>query len=69
MARIECEIVYDEEENDNGYMTECVRAICTECKHETMSFGTSEASVKRCLAVMREECPEGQSNFYVAEEE
>lgn len=38
-------------------------------RHETQSFGTSEASVRRCLALMREECPNGENNFYIAEDE
>ena len=42
-----------------------VEATCTECGHTTQSFGDGEPSIKRCLALMREECPEGQSNFYV----
>lgn len=29
---------------------------------------TSEASVKRCLALMHEECPKEEHNFYVAAE-
>lgn len=66
--RVECEVRYDEEENDDGVLIECTYVTCSRCGHETMSFGTSEASVKRCLALLREECLEGESNFYVAEE-
>jgi hypothetical protein len=32
---------------------------------ETESYGTSEASVRRCLVMLREECPRGERNFYV----
>ncbi len=42
-----------------------VRAECTYCEHVTESMGTGEASRKRCLALMREECPEDEENFYV----
>ncbi len=65
MAKIECEIVYGSEENDYGADVPCVHAICSKCEHETMSFGDSEASVKRCLALMNEECPECENNFYL----
>lgn len=68
MAKIKCEIVYDSEINDYGTDSPCVRAICSKCGHETMSFGDSDSSVLRCLALMREECPEGENNFYVADE-
>lgn len=64
MARILCEILHTEEENDNGYLTDCVYATCSKCGHETMSWGDSEASIKRCLVLMREECPEEEENFY-----
>ncbi len=42
-------------------------ARCTKCDHVTESWGTTERSVRRCLALMREECPEGETNFYVDE--
>lgn len=44
-------------------------ATCTRCGHETLSYGTSEASIKRCLALLREECPQGETNFYVADDD
>lgn len=67
MARIECEISTGEEENENGHSVECTYAECTLCEHVTMSFGTSERSVRRCLILMRDECPQGEANFYVEE--
>jgi hypothetical protein len=45
-----------------------IGARCSRCGHETESFGTGESSIKRCLVLMREECPEGESNFYVADD-
>jgi hypothetical protein len=44
-----------------------VCATCERCGNETESYGTSAASVRRCLVLMREECPEGENNFYVAD--
>lgn len=41
---------------------------CSRCLHETFAFGTSDASVRRCLALMREECPEGENNFYTLDD-
>lgn len=68
MSRVECEIFDVVLENDDGIQIDGVCATCTRCDHETESFGTSEASVKRCLALMRDECPMGQDNFYVEDE-
>jgi hypothetical protein len=67
MSRVKCEVEEVELENDAGLMVDGVQATCTQCDHQTESFGTSEASVRRCLALMREECPEGEENFYVGE--
>jgi hypothetical protein len=74
-ARVPCAIEDTELEGDyadaDGYpvLVEGVCATCSRCGHETESYGTSDRSVRRCLALMREECPEGQSNYYVAEED
>ena len=69
MAIVRCEIIEDTDTNDYGYDSVCVRATCSKCGHETMSFGDSEASVARCLAIMREECPRGEKNYYVEDDE
>ena len=62
-------VVCDVEEvtlaNDEGLDVEGVEATCRKCGHVTESFGTDEPSIRRCLALMREECPRGQWNFYV----
>lgn len=65
MARVVCSIEETTLENDNGREVEGVVATCSKCDHCTESFGTSDASRRRCLVLMREECPEGEENFYV----
>lgn len=40
-------------------------AECTRCNHETESYGIESVSIRRCLVLMREECPRGENNFYV----
>lgn len=54
-------------EGDHGNIVAGVCAECSRCGHETHSFGTSEASVRRCLVLLREECPKGERNFYEEE--
>jgi len=63
--RIQC---YTEEydlENDYGNFVPGVKVTCNSCHHITETFGTGEGSIKRCLALMREECPNSQKNYYV----
>ena len=66
--RVACEISTVELE---GAYTEIegVTATCSRCGHETESFGTSDASVRRCLALLREECPNGENNYYLTASE
>ena len=66
--KVEVEIEETELENDSGRMIDGVCATCTRCGHTTESFGTGSGSRRRCLALMREECPENESNFYVADD-
>ena len=66
MARVECSTDEVELEGDYGEVAG-IRATCGKCGHTTESFGTSDRSTKRCLVLMREECPEGEENFYVEE--
>ena len=45
---------------------EGVAATCSRCGACTESYGTSDASVRRCLVLLREGCPYGERNFYAA---
>ena len=54
-------------ENDDGLEVESVMATCSRCQHSTESFGTSGDSIRRCLALLHEECPQEENNFYVSE--
>ena len=67
MAQVECEVEETEEENDNGRMQPCVKVTCGECGHVETSFGTSDKSIRRCLVMLKENCPRGEKNYYVAD--
>jgi hypothetical protein len=69
MSRVLVEIEETDLENEEGREIPGVRATCSKCGHSTESFGTGERSKKRCLVLLREECPEGEENFYVDEAE
>lgn len=67
MSEVECEITYTAELNEDNREVDCVYATCKECGHETFSWGDGPDSVKRCLALMNEECPRCENNFYIEE--
>lgn len=62
--RVACDVVTTYLEGDYAEV-EGVAATCSRCGHETESFGTTEASIRRSLALLREECPNGEWNYYV----
>ena len=51
--------------NDYGHDIDGVEATCCRCGHTTESFGNGENARRRCLALLREECPNCENNFYV----
>lgn len=67
--KIECTVEFCTVENARGNDQPAVRVKCPRCDHTTESFGQGENSVRRCLALMREECPMGEDNFYTVEED
>lgn len=66
--RVTCTIEEIELDGDYGTIPS-VSATCSRCQHSTESFGTEEASITRCLVLLREECPNNEHNFYVADED
>ena len=68
MTRVVCTIDQIDMENDEGRRIDGVQATCGLCGHQTESFGTSSISVRRCLVLLHEECPEhSEDNYYVAD--
>jgi hypothetical protein len=66
-VKVGCSVEYTAREDEYGKERDCVVVTCSKCQHETISWGHGEGSVKRCLALMREECEQGEENFYVEE--
>lgn len=63
--RVPCRITEAEVESDEGVPMEGVQAECSECGRIEESCGTSKRSVRRCLALLRENCEEsGGGRFY-----
>ena len=67
MSKVDCEVEYTTDMNDDNREVDCVVVTCSACGHEESSWGHGSASVKRCLALMSEQCPQGEKNFYVEE--
>jgi hypothetical protein len=66
--RVEAVVTEEVLEGDYGPQDGVV-ATCTRCDHQTESFGTGDASIRRCLVLLREECPRGERNYYVDEDD
>lgn len=63
--KVPCDV--EEIDMEGDYTTVAgVQVTCSRCDHVTEAYGTSGRSVRSCLARLREECPEGESNFYEA---
>ena len=67
-ARVPCTVEEVELDGDYGPV-EGVEVACTRCGHVTESFGTGDASIRRCFALLGEECPKGERNYYFEEDE
>jgi hypothetical protein len=63
--KVKCKVVKDTSQGGQPQLT----AECLRCGHETTSFGVRDASKKRCLALLRDECPNQEENFYVDEDD
>jgi hypothetical protein len=64
MMRVPCTVILVALENDGGYEVESVLTTCSRCENVSESYGTSEASIRRCLVLLRETCPRGERNYY-----
>jgi hypothetical protein len=65
--KVECEVNYEELEGEHGPI-DGVIVTCGKCGHEVQSFGTGGASVRRCLAMLRNNCPRNEDNYYIADD-
>jgi len=65
MARVEVEIEETELENEDGINIDGIVASCGRCDHEVEVFGQGLKSIRRACIMLREECPNGEENYYV----
>ena len=62
--RVKIEVEETEFEGNDGRPVYGIIVRCTRCNHQVEVFGTSIASVKRGTIMLRDECPEAETNFY-----
>lgn len=67
MARVRTTVSYVDLDGDYGTV-EGVEVTCDRCGHSEESYGTSEGSLQRCAARLREYYPRGEDNFYIVDE-
>lgn len=46
-----------------------VRVTCESCGHQVECRGSGPRSVRKALAMLREECPLGEENWYETDED
>lgn len=68
-GRVRCTVEEIALDNGSGREIDSVQVTCGRCGQVENAFGTGEASVRRCLAQLRADCPNAESNYYVAEDD
>lgn len=63
MPRVEVEIEETEVDGRPG-----LKVTCAKCGHETCVYGQGLRSARRAAIMLKEECPEGEENFYKVDE-
>lgn len=63
MRRVTTTAAYVDVEGDYGTV-EGVELTCDRCEHTEESAGTSQSSLRRCAALLRENCPRDEVNYY-----
>ncbi|HEV3059665.1 MAG TPA: hypothetical protein VGY48_15550 [Vicinamibacterales bacterium] len=64
MSRVRVEVDEVVLQGDYGDV-DGIEVKCVRCGHCVEVFGTGDASIKRGCAMLRDECPEKERNFYV----
>lgn len=63
MPKVSTTTAYVELDGDYGSV-EGVEVTCDRCGQSQESFGTDDRSLRRCARLLRENCPNGENNFY-----
>jgi len=61
--KVSVSIFSEDVEGDYG-IVDGLRLICDRCGHEVEVAGTTGSSAKRGACMLRDDCPNGESNYY-----
>ena len=64
--QVDVEILQTDVEGDYAQV-DGLCLVCNRCGHEVEVAGTGNASARRGAAMLREECPKGENNYYKAD--
>lgn len=64
--RVTVDIFEEDVEGDYGF-TDGLSASCTRCGHKVEVLGQGDGSRGYVAIKLREECPNGESNFYIVD--
>jgi hypothetical protein len=64
--RVQCDVELVDLTNDTGHTIESIRVVCLRCEARAESFGRGDASVRRCMAMLRDQCDE--YNYYIVDD-
>ena len=67
MPEIPCDVEKVDINNEKDQPVPSICLTCTKCGHQTESYGQRGRSLRRCLAMMKEECPRDEKNFYTTD--
>jgi len=62
--RVDVSVDEIEMEGDYSNTVDGVEVTCNRCGHCVEVFGTSSKSILRGCIMLRDECPQGEKNFY-----
>jgi hypothetical protein len=65
MSTVHVTVEEIELEGDDGPDVPGLSLTCDKCGHEVEVYGTDDVSARRGAVMLREECPNGEHNFYV----
>jgi hypothetical protein len=66
---VTCEVEETMLEGQHGRTYPGIVVTCEQCGFEVESLGTGAGSIRRCLELMKRQCPLKESNEYVTSDE
>jgi ribosomal protein S27AE len=65
--KVKADIEYAEVESDSGRPIDGLRVACSRCGHSVEVMGETISSARLGAIMLRDECPNGENNYYDVE--